>query len=239
MGLLEELGERTIGLFNRFLYYLLGILVAAARSAERTLGRLSFLSPYPLLERRGIERGDYEVLKAQGATLAFLIVAVLFIFNFLAGRAFLVLGALGGLASLGQTLSLKKYFREFDPYRDFFFSYIGITVLLVVLKIIKPTINFVFPYLHLVAISLVYTAAFSYFFKKKYARDYTLGRVLEDGDPMKIQVNYDICAGVKPGVLTIKNELGAKKGNIVKLKVEKSFLNLRGNKVGAALGLTG
>ncbi len=239
MGLLEELGERTLELFNRALYYLLGVAIATARLVEKISGRLSFLSPYSFFEKRGIQRADYEVLKAQGATLAVLLVAVLFIFDFLPSRAFLISGLLGGFASLGQTFALKKYFQEFEPYRDFFFSYLGITALLVVLKMIKPTIGSPFPYLHLIAVSLAYTAVFSYFFKKKYARDYTLGKVLEDGDPMKVRVNYDICAGVKPGVLTLKNEIGAKKGNTVRLRVEKSFLNLRGNRVSGALGLAG
>ncbi|MEE8167396.1 MAG: DUF2101 family protein [Candidatus Hydrothermarchaeales archaeon] len=237
MGLLEDLGEAALRVLNKVVYYIIGVLIKLIEFLKRVNQVLQRPVIYSILQKRGIELRDYMVLKVQAVVLAFLILVVLFIFDFLTSIPFAVLGVLLVVYSLLLTFSLKEYFEEFEAYRDFFLSYLGISILLVLVKRVKPTLDFAFPYIHLVVISLVYIALFSTFFKKRYARDYTYGKVIAGGDPMTVKVNYDICASVKPGVLLFKNDVKAGEGDVVKLGVEKSFLNLRGSSATQVLGL--
>jgi uncharacterized membrane protein len=78
----------------------------------------------------------------------------------------------------------------------------------------------------------------SVIFKKKYGRDYTFGKVIDiKNNTIKVKVNYDLRSSVKPGIYIFEKRLEAKKGDILKLKTERSFLNLRGSKVTEVLAL--
>lgn len=237
MTLLEHLGEKIMSYSNRAFYYLLSVLIGlieGIRTAARVLGRFS---PYPILEKRGVELKDYLVLKAQFLALGFLVLAVLYIFGRFIGPALSILMIIVGASAASSVLSLREHFSDYVAYRDFFFSYIGISIVLLIVKRAKPTLDLPFPYAHFVVIALAYMLAFSYFFRSRYSRDHTLGRVIEGGDPMRVKVNYDIAASVKPGVHIFKNDIKAKEGDVVRLAVGRGFLNLRGSRVIAVLEL--
>ena len=85
--------------------------------------------------------------------------------------------------------------------------------------------------MHYVTFSIAYVIIFSYYFRKKYARDFTYGKVIDEGDIMKIKVGYDIRANVKPKIINLTNTINAKKGDILKLKVERGIFNLRGARI--------
>ncbi len=235
MGTLEELGEKAIEYSRRGIYYSLGVLIALLKVLQKATEGLQRFSPYPALERRGVEFKDYLVLRAQVFTLGFLVLVILYIFDKLAGRSLVILGlVLGGPAVL-SVLSLREHFSGYASYRDFFFSYLGISALLLTVKLVKPTVDFLFPQIHFVGIALAYILLFSYFFRTRYARNYTYGRVIEGGNTMKVKVNYDIASSIKPGIHLLKNDIQAKEGDRVKVAVSRGLLNLTGSKVIAVL----
>jgi uncharacterized membrane protein len=92
-------------------------------------------------------------------------------------------------------------------------------------------VNFVFPYFHLLLISAVSVVGTSYLFKRAYSRNYTFGRVTKGGDFITVKVNYDLRSSVRPGVHMFENKNNAKEGDIVKLLVQNSGLNLTGSRI--------
>ncbi len=233
----ERVGDAMIGFFQGLRYYGLGALIAAIKGSKGAKVRISETKKtrplYHMFEKRGIEYMDFVILKAQMAVLLLLLSSLAFVFDLLALRGFALLGALLTvyLVSLIQREVKREFAKDFRAYQEFFYSYISISLLLVVVKGFKPRVNAITPYLHLVVISLVAVAVFSVLFKHRYGRDYTFGMVLKGGSAITVKVNYDICANVKPGVHELRGRKGLKKGSRVKLKVEQSFLNLKGGKI--------
>ena len=77
-------------------------------------------------------------------------------------------------------------------------------------------------------------------FRLKYGRNYTYGIVERvHGRMAAVRVGYDICSNVKAGIYLVENLVGAKKGNAVKLNVDRPMLGLRGSKVKAILEKAG
>jgi uncharacterized membrane protein len=229
----DDIGDATVKFLSRLFYYVIGFLIWLIKTA-RPLGKKIGENAgfYSYFENRNIEFKDYVVLKVQVATLVFLAASVSFVFGFL-GLRVLGIFAVFGVYSLYLThAQLKEHFRDdYHAYRAFFVSYFAISVLLVFVRFVKPTVNFVFPYFHLLAISAVSVVGASYLFKRKYGRNYTFGRVTKGGDFMSVKVNYDLLSSVKPGVHTFENRSEAKEGDIVKLMVEASGLNIGGSRV--------
>jgi uncharacterized membrane protein len=233
MALLEKLGEKTITYSNKILYYLLGVLISIIEAFRKASKRLQGLfSPYPLLKKIGVELKDYIVLRTQILALAFLILTVLYIFDIFKGIVFLIIATIVAVSTAYSVTSLREHFQEdYVAYRDFFFSYMGISLVLLSVKMVKPMLDFPVPYAHFVVIALGYIFLFSFFFRARYARDYTFGRVIKGGDPMKVKVNYDIAASIKPGVHIFKNDVKAREGDLLKLSVSRGFMNIRGSRV--------
>ena len=180
-----------------------------------------------MLERFDIEYKDYIILKLQIFSLLFFLFSAIFIVNFISLRKYTIIAAVFGFLSIYTIFAdIKKHFSEdFPAYRDVFLAYIALSIILVVTKIKKPVIDFGFPYMHYVAISIAGVALISFYFKKKYARDFTYGRVMEaDFDFAKIKINYDIKANMKPCKCLLKNSIGAKEGDIVKVAVQRKVL---------------
>lgn len=234
MGSIDDIGEATVTFLSRVFYYAVGVLIWLIK-ASRSLGKLlgKNIKVYHYLEKRDIELKDYVVLKAQVATLIFLASAVVFVFGFLSIRVLAFLFIVFGSYSLYLALvQLKEHFSDDYPaYRAFFLSYLAISVLLVIVKFVKPTVNFVFPFFHFLLLSAVSVAAVSFLFKRKYSRNYTFGRVVKGGDFITVRVNYDLRSSVKRGVHTFENRVNAKEGDVVKLLVESDRFNLRGSRV--------
>lgn len=201
MSILEEIGERALEALYRCLYYAAGFLIRLLR----ILRRIKF---YQYFERKGIEPRDYLILKAQISTVAFLAVAVLFDVNLLGAKVFAAAAALSGGYSLFLIfVGMKEHLgRDVAPYRVFFLSFMGIAPGLLLVKAVEPLSGLMPPYMRLIVFSLFYCALLWGLFRKKYGRDYTFGRVLEGGSVLKVKVNYDLCAGVKPGVFTLRTK---------------------------------
>ncbi|MBU2559537.1 DUF2101 family protein [archaeon] len=233
MGKIDEIGNTTVKFLTNAFYYLIGFLIwliKFSRPAAKKLGEK--IKIYQYFEGRGIEFKDYVVLKAQIATLVFLAASVGFVFEFLSIKLLVALGVLG-IYSMYLTLAqFKEHFAgDYPAYKTFFLSYFAISVILVFVRFVKPTVGYVFPYFHLLIISMVSVIVASYFFKRKYARNYTFGRVTKGGDLMFLKVNYDLCASVRPGVHMFENKTGATEGDVVKLLVQSSGLNLTGSRI--------
>lgn len=219
MGLIEDIGEATIRMASRT-YRLFAGLVKKLRK----------FSIYPFFKNRGIDQRDYTVLKAQVGALLFLFFSVVYVFGFISGRAYAASLLIGVYPVLLFSKLREFYHDDYPAYRDFFLGYITIALLLVIIKTVKPLGHPIFPNLHLVVFSILYITAFSYFFKKKYGRNYTYGKVIEGGSPARVKLHYDLRASVKPAVALLENDAGVKEGDIVVLEVDSSVLNLRGRK---------
>ena len=226
MKIIEEIGENTLRLINKIIYHALGFLIGFIKNLRKIDSRF-----YSFFERKHIDFKDYIIFKLQMASLFFLILTVLYIFNYIYVKAMLF-ASLIFIYSIYSTYSLKNYYKEdFFAYRDFFLSYLLISVMFILVKNVKPVINFRFPYVHYVLLSLAYVLVFSYYFRDKYARDFTYGRVVEEGEIIKVKVGYDIRANVKPRIINLMNTINAKNRDIVKLRVEKGIFSLRGAKI--------
>lgn len=239
MGSIEDIGEAIIKVLNRVFYYMIGTLIWLVKVSrplgERLKGVISSrgnIKIYQYFERRNIELKDYTVLKAQAVTLLFLISAVVFVFGYLDVYILALLALFSAYSLRAMLPQLKGQFTDDYPaYREFFLSYFAISALLIVVKQIKPTVNYAFPFFHLLLLSVGSVVVFSYIFKRKYGRNYTFGRVIKDGDLITVKVNYDLCSSVKPGTHTFENRANAKEGDVVKLLVESKGLNLGGSRI--------
>lgn len=236
MRSIEDIGEAIIRLANRAFYYGIGALIwliKALRPVNERLRKNIGLKISGYLEKRGIEPRDYTVLKTQISTLVFLMSAVLFVFGLLDIRSLVILLVAFGSCSLYLVLvQLKKYFSDDYPaYRAFFLSFLAISLMLVIVKFIKPTVDVIFPSFHFLLLAVFSVVAVSLFFKRKYGRNYTFGRVIEDGDNISVKVNYDIRSSIKPGVHTFQNTINANVGDVVKLLVESDRFNIRGSRI--------
>jgi len=239
MGSIEDIGDAIITFLSKVFYYAIGIVIWSikfSRSLGRRVGTKTNIKLYQYFERRNVELKDYVVLKTQVTTLIFLMSAVVFVFGYLSTRILAFLFIVFGSYSLYLTLvQLKEHFSDDYPaYRVFFLSYLAISVLLVAVKFVKPAVNVGFPFFHFLLLSMGSVAGVSFFFKRKYGRNYTFGRVIKGGDSITVKVNYDLRSSIKPGVHTFENKTNAKEGDIVKLLVESSRFNLRGSR---AIGL--
>ncbi len=242
MSLLENLGDSVIKALQTILYYLLGIMIKLAKVGREIVDRIEKIERekiYPIFEKKNIEVKDYVILKLQISSMVFLLFAVLYIFNTLGKGKFIILGLISGLSSVYLIfITMKEHFdQDYNAYRDFFLSYLAMAMVLIIIKRIKPSVNFLFPYFHLVLASVIGVVAIDVLFKKKYGRDYTIGRVLVAGSMATVKFNYDICASIKPGILLLENSIKAGEGDTVKLKVEKGFLNLKGSRVTEIVGV--
>lgn len=228
MGIIDEIGESTIRLIYKTIYYTLGFLIALIKGLRKIDFKL-----YSFFEKKNIDFKDYIIFKLQMASLIFLILTVGYIFNYIHVKIMFFGLLILILIYLTYSISsLKNYCDEdFNAYKDFFLSYMLIPIIFIIVKNVKPVINFRFPYAHYVILSIVYVLFFSYYFRKKYARDFTYGKVVEDGEIIKVKVGYDIRANVKPKILNFANTINAKKGDVVKLRVEKGTFSIRGSKI--------
>jgi uncharacterized membrane protein len=219
MGIIEDVGEGTLRLVSRIYHN----IAAVARMSRK-------IKIYRFFERRGIDYKDYTVLKAQLAALLFLFSSVLYVFELLPWKGYALLSLGGGYPLILLPTLRKLYPEDYRAYRDFFSGYLVVALFLVMLKTLVPMSHSFFPNIHLVVFSLLYITAFSYFFKKKYGRHYTFGRVVKGGSPAEVKFNYDLRASVKPGIALLANEVGAEEGDVVVVEVDRAPFNLRGRK---------
>lgn len=231
---LEGLGEKTLALLESLYQLILDLLIkitqffGAVNKRVQTFDRERF---YPFFERRNIEPPDYTIFKLQLSSAIFLILTTLFIINYISGRVFAYVGGLLIVFSAYLLFStVKRQFRDFAAYRDFFFSYYLLAIILALIKVKKPVVTIGFPFFHFTVVSILGALAIYLYFNKRYSREFTFGRVISDqGIDLKIKLSYDIRSNTKPQIAFIRNMMNAREGDIVKVRVTRGFLSLRGS----------
>lgn len=177
------------------------------------------------------------ILKLQILSGGFIVVSIIYLFNFIHPIVYGILGVL----LIGYTLYLLfnkiklMYAHDFNAYRDFFLMYIAVGIILV---LVGTNENFVmafsfqfFPSLTILIFSLISVAAVFLIFRMKYYRNYTFGTVIETGEnTAHVKVEYDIRSNVKPGIYIVEDSYGSKVGETVKIRTEEKMFSNSGNK---------
>jgi uncharacterized membrane protein len=194
-------------------------------------------------ERRHAGWPEYVMLKAQLAILALFMTAVIYI-ALLRAEIFIFIPLLLAFSAYLVYLSLtqlrRAFKRDYPAYRSFVAMCVAIAWVFV-LALRHSPIEFSLEAIHLalipplVAIVFVFVAFAA--FRLKYGRNFTYGRVEEvRGRRAVVRVGYDICSNVKAGLYTAESFIKVRRGDWVKLSVERPMLGLRGAKLGAIVG---
>jgi uncharacterized membrane protein len=186
--------------------------------------------PRPLrgyFEGKGMGWPEYVILKVQVAFLLSLLFAICAIFSF-----WLVFPlALVSAYLLSLLPQLKAAFGEDYPaYRFFLF-----------LCVLLPW--FLFPTRFgplFVLAGLGFLLVSVSIFRIRYGREFTYGVVERTmGGKALVRVGYDIRSNTKAGLYLAEAPFRVKKGQKVKVRVERSFLGLRGSRMGAVIEKVG
>ena len=177
------------------------------------------------------------IFRLQLLSAGFLILSVLFLFNFFSIIIYAILGILVGGYIIYLLYNRVKvmYGSEFPAYRDFFLMYLAVGIILVLVGtntnlIMAFSFSF-FPSLTILIFAVVAVAVVYLIFRIRYHRDFTYGVVIETGEKMAyVKVEYDIRSNVKPDIYVVENGYGAVDGDTVKLKTEQKIFSNSGNK---------
>jgi uncharacterized membrane protein len=194
-------------------------------------------------ERHHASWSEYVMLKVQIAIVALFVLAAIYVVLLPTHEVFFLVApsVLSAYALYLALTQLKRAFeRDYPAYRSFVFMCIAIAWVFMLMLRYLP-VKFSFESLGLafvpalVVISLVLVTFIG--FRLRYGRDYTYG-VVEDAGRGRavVRVSYDICSNVKHGSYVVESLIKVKKGDVVKVKVERPMLGLRGAKVKAILG---
>ncbi|BDZ68444.1 DUF2101 family protein [Methanobacterium ferruginis] len=177
------------------------------------------------------------VFRLQLLSAGFLIVSVIFLFNFLSFILYAILAILlvGYIIYLLFTRVKLMYGSEFPAYRDFFLMYIAVGIILVVVgtnsNLVMAFSLSYFPSLTILIFAIIAVAVVYLLFRIIYHRDFTYGVVIETGENLAyVKVEYDIRSNVKPDIYVVDNKYGATTGDEVKLKTEQKLFSNSGNK---------
>ncbi|MEM3519721.1 MAG: DUF2101 family protein [Candidatus Hadarchaeales archaeon] len=194
-------------------------------------------------EKRHAGVPEYVMFKAQMAILLlFILTAVHIVFFYEQWWAFLPAIAIvtGYLLLLAATQVKFAFPQDYPAYRSFLLMCISIAwVFLLALRFFPLTpslenLNLVMipPF---VAIGFVMVAFVV--FRFRYGRNFTYG-VVEQMRKGKVvvRVGYDICSNVKAGIYVVDSFVKVKRGERVKLSVERPLLGLKGSRVVAVIG---
>ena len=188
---------------------------------------------------------EYVMLKVQLAIMALFVAAVVYLV-FLPGENLVFMALLlvpsAYLAYLAGTQLRRAFARDYPAYRSFVAMCIAIAWVFVLLLKFSP-ITFSMETLQLAMISPLLAVGFVAVafgaFRFKYGRNYTYGLVEEArGRHAVVRVSYDIRSNVKADLYTVDNFANVKRGDVVKVSVERPMLGLRGSRVRAILGKT-
>jgi uncharacterized membrane protein len=184
------------------------------------------------------EEKERTILTLQLASGAFIIIAILHIFNFLPSFfIFLIIDVIVAAFILYTLFTKVKlmYPDDFNAYRDFFLMYLAVGVIIV---LVSGNSNLVMafsfqslPSLSILIYAIIAVVAVFLLYRIRYYRNYTYGTVLEAGEnTAHVKVEYDIRSNVKPDLYIVENNRGAKVGDNVKLKIEEKLISTGGNK---------
>jgi uncharacterized membrane protein len=200
-------------------------------------------------ERRHAGWPEYVMFKMQLAFVVLVLVAVVYSI-FFAGETIILVSLMlafsAYLVYLAFAKSKQAFKHDYPAYRGFVIMCLAIVwIFIIVTRVFMPAFNLTTGFspesVYLSAISVLamfglviglYSA-----FRFKYGRNFTYGTV-EDvmGTRAVVRVSYDICSNVKAGLYTAESFVKVRKGDRVKLSVERPLLGLRGSKVRAILG---
>jgi uncharacterized membrane protein len=177
------------------------------------------------------------IFRLQLLSAGFLIISVLYLFNFFSIIIYAILAILIGGYILYLLFNRVKvmYGSEFPAYRDFFIMYLAVGILLVLVGtnsnlVMAFSFSF-FPSLTLLIFAIIAVVLVYLIFRIRYNRDFTYGVVIETGERMAyVKVEYDIRSNVKPDIYVVQNDYGALTGDTVKLNTEKKLFSNSGNK---------
>lgn len=187
------------------------------------------------------------VLKLQIAASLFIIISIVYVFNFISILVFLP-AALLLIALLLYILYRQirvMYPGDFEAYRDFFLMYVAVGVVIILVSgnsALTMAFPFVFfPALTTLLFAVIAVAAVFLIFRVRYVRDYTFGEVIEVGENTSyVRVDYDIRSNVKPDVYIVENNgFHVDVHDTVKLAVEGSVMSMRGNRPVRIIGVEG
>lgn len=194
-------------------------------------------------ERRHAGWPEYIMLKAQLSILVLFLTAVVYIALMPAKvlvftPLLLVISAY--LVWLGATQIKRAFERDYPAYRSFIALCVAAAWVFVFALRHFP-IEFSLETIHLALIPPAVALGFVFFaymtFRLKYGRDFTYGTVEGvKGRQAMVRVSYDICSNVRSGLYAVDSFAKVKKGDLVKIGVERPMLGLRGAKVKAVLG---
>jgi uncharacterized membrane protein len=189
---------------------------------------------------------EYVMLKAQLGAVALFVSAVLFIVLPSAPPVvfFPIIAALiGYLLYLTPTQLKPAFTRDYPAYRAFVGLCVGIVLVLVFalkylpieVSVLSP-LNAVLPAVLVIVLVLGGFAAF----KLRYARDYTYG-VVEGvrGGKAAVRIGYDLRSNVKSGLYFLDSLARVKRGDLVKVGVERAAFGLRGSRARVVLKKVG
>ena len=177
------------------------------------------------------------IFRLQLLSAGFLIISIIYLFNFLSFIIYAITGILIGGYIIYTLFNRVKvmYGPEFPAYRDFFLMYLAVGIILVIAGtnsnlVMAFSLSF-FPSLTILIFAIVAVAAVYLIFRIIYHRDFTYGVVIETGETMAyVKVEYDIRSNVKPDIYIVENSYGALNGETVKLKTEEKIFSNSGNK---------
>jgi len=197
--------------------------------------------PEPLrgfFERRHAGWPEYVVLKLQLSLLLLFLFAVLHLFL----RSLPTLLPMLALSLYTLHLSLTQLRRAFPEdhraYLSFSLLCLCFAWLLLTLRLFPPRLlTEPYPSL-LLPLSLVLLFLLSYSLHRwRYGRDFTYGLVREvRGGKAVVRVGYDLRSNVKPGVYLVESLVPVRKGERVRVSVERGLFGLRGSRPGFILG---
>ncbi len=179
---------------------------------------------------------EYVILKLQISLLFLFISAVVFSISF--NWTFDIFSGLVVLFISIYTIYLlywqikKAFSTDFSAYRSFVFI-----VFIIVLEIViigrLGILDLFYNYNLFLIFFVVLGTGLGLFiaFRYKYGRDYTFATVLDvEGSKVEVETHYDIRSNVKNGTFYVETETDVKKGDRVKLKVDRPFIGLKGSK---------
>ncbi|AJC71857.1 hypothetical protein X802_06545 [Thermococcus guaymasensis DSM 11113] len=178
------------------------------------------------LVRRDITIHELLSLKLQLVFITYLLLSLMIV---LASLTPLLLLALFFIEVLYIRYLVKKNWDFFTDPRPYYFFYSILSVIsflafLGYLLLRRFATNVYYYYGYLIGV-LIVVLLFRWYFKEKYGRDYTYGIVEEvKGDLVRVFVNDDLAANVKPGRYWVPAVPDAEQGRVVKLLVEERTL---------------
>lgn len=183
------------------------------------------------------EEKEKTVFRLQIFSGLFLVVSIVYLFNFISFLVYSILGVLLVAYVLYMLFTKVKlmYAADFNAYRDFFLMYIAVGII-IVLAGSNPNFVMAFsfqslPSLTILIFAVISVAAVFLIFRIRYHRNYTYGTVMETGKRTAyVKVEYDIRSNVKPDIYIVDNSYGADEGEKVKLQIEEKLLSNSGNK---------